>query len=542
MTAAALLLLAATAAIEPARVVAVRVDTVGGRQAVRVLVTGQLQRVEVAREGDEVLLRVGADVPEGLTAPAPQPPLLGLSVEDDAEGVLLRVRVAPEVPYEIQRQASVLSVLFGESEEPAPEPDTAELYSRIFPTSFLDEASAAAGGVTAEEGAGERLLMERDRPREGLMVGSVTLRPTVASSYVDGEAALTDTAVPVRDQYFQVQPRVGADAPFLLGELRADYEARLRRGSTFAVLDETTHIANVQADVPLGTRLLVTASEHYARGTLETTEVDPGREYFFGLARFTRNQAEMSARMEAGARTSLVAGATYNVVKLDGPSGFFDYERAAARAGLGFDLTPTVRADLLYGYERVPAPAGRPEAALRAQQAGLTLAGELLPLLTGDLTVGYRVEEHPQGPADAPKFRGVTGSVSLTRELGRAAAVMVGASRATQLSAFQGNPYYVSTSGQLEITAPLPYSFSLRAGVGHHRNRYVVQAVGRSEPRSDEIFGWTVGLGRSFGRWAYLRADYRRERRDSNVDALSNDTESLVVQLGVGFFGVSARQ
>jgi hypothetical protein len=82
----------------------------------------------------------------------------------------------------------------------------------------------------------------------------------------------------------------------------------------------------------------------------------------------------------------------------------------------------------------------------------------------------------------------------------------------------------------------------LRAGVGHHRNRYTIQAAGLTVPRSDEIFGWTVGLGRSFGRWAYLRADYRRERRDSNVDALSNDTESLVVQLGVGFFGVPARQ
>ena len=540
MNALAAILLLAAVAIEPARLVAVRVDTVDSRRAVRLLVTGHLQRVEVSREGDEVLLRVGAEAPDGLTAPEPQPPLLGLTVETEAEGVLVRVRVPPEVPYEIQRQATVLSVLFGEVGEAVPEADTAELYQRIFPTSYLEETGAEAGGSAEEEG--ERALLDRDRAPEGLTLGSVTLRPTVASSYVDGEVSLTDSAVPVRDRYFQVQPRVGAEAPFLLGELRADYEARLRRGSAFAVLDETTHLANAQLEVPLGTRLVLTASDHYARGTLETMEVDPGREYFFGLARFTRNQAEVSARMEAGVRTSLLAGATHNVVELHGPSGFFDYARVAARAGLGFDLTPTLRAALLYGYERVPAPAGRPEAALQAQQAGLSLSGEVIPLLTGDLTVGYRVEEHPEGPPEAPAFRGVTGSASLTRELSPAASVTLAASRATQLSAFEGNPYYVSTSGQVEIRAPLPYSFSLHAGVGHHRNRYVVEAAGKSEPRSDEILGWTVGLGRSFGRRAYLRADYRRERRDSNVDALSNDTESLVVQLGVGFFGVSGQR
>jgi hypothetical protein len=45
-----------------------------------------------------------------------------------------------------------------------------------------------------------------------------------------------------------------------------------------------------------------------------------------------------------------------------------------------------------------------------------------------------------------------------------------------------------------------------------------------------------VGLGRPIGRAAYLRADYRWDRRDSNVDRFDHDTQALLIQLGVGYF------
>ena len=43
-----------------------------------------------------------------------------------------------------------------------------------------------------------------------------------------------------------------------------------------------------------------------------------------------------------------------------------------------------------------------------------------------------------------------------------------------------------------------------------------------------------AGLARSLSSWSFLRADYYRDRRDSNVSALSTGTHSFVVQLGLG--------
>ena len=55
------------------------------------------------------------------------------------------------------------------------------------------------------------------------------------------------------------------------------------------------------------------------------------------------------------------------------------------------------------------------------------------------------------------------------------------------------------------------------------------------------IRGWTLGLGRPVTRHAFVRADYRRERRDSNIDAFDSHSNALTVQLGVGLFAAQPR-
>ena len=43
--------------------------------------------------------------------------------------------------------------------------------------------------------------------------------------------------------------------------------------------------------------------------------------------------------------------------------------------------------------------------------------------------------------------------------------------------------------------------------------------------------------GRALSRWAFLRADYRRERRNSNLPAFQTHAHLFMVQLGIGFLG-----
>jgi hypothetical protein len=67
----------------------------------------------------------------------------------------------------------------------------------------------------------------------------------------------------------------------------------------------------------------------------------------------------------------------------------------------------------------------------------------------------------------------------------------------------------------------------------------VAAELGR--PRRDRIFGWSAGLGRSITRWSFLRVDYRRDRRDSNLRSLESTADGFVAQLGLGWLG-GARQ
>jgi hypothetical protein len=166
--------------------------------------------------------------------------------------------------------------------------------------------------------------------------------------------------------------------------------------------------------------------------------------------------------------------------------------------------------------------------------------GEILPLLSGRAAVGYARRESPR--AGGQRFSGLTFGAQLKRDFGRSANVVVSANRSTELSAFERNAFYVSTSVQGVLTAPLPLSFSLSAGGGYHVNRYPTAAQQIGVPRRDQIVDWLVGVGRGITRWAFLRADYRRDRRDSNIDFFDQHTQAFYVQLGLGFFGEVARR
>ena len=83
---------------------------------------------------------------------------------------------------------------------------------------------------------------------------------------------------------------------------------------------------------------------------------------------------------------------------------------------------------------------------------------------------------------------------------------------------------------------PLPLALRLTSGAGYQWNDYRTPALELGVPREDRMFGWFVGLRRVlFGR-AYLSADYRRERRDSNLDVFDVVTDGFVLRLEINVF------
>jgi hypothetical protein len=519
----------------PPVLVEVRSEPVDGRPALVVVAAAPLGEVSVRRDGDELVVSLAALAPESMPLPAPAAPVLAIRIERTPGEVRLRLRVGPDVPHEMRREADRLVLLLGAAPAVAPPPSSAELYRGLFPPSEVDVAS----GTTVLPGVPETALPP-DRPpevrREGFAIGSLTVRPSVTFDYVDADVSVLDTPEVARDRYAQARPALLLDLPLRDGSLHLGYEARIRAYSAFDEVNGVSHLGNARIEYPVGPAFRLRGLGHVARGVLETTEVDPGREYFFGLGHFTRRQFAAGIRFETGGRFDADVEGGLDKVDVDEESGFFDYERRVVQAGLGAEIGPERRASLVYGFEQVPASPGRPEAESKVHSISAIVNGEIMPLLSGRASIGYTRRLSPRAPPEGQRFRGLTFGAQLRRDFGRSTSLALSANRSTELSAFEENAFYVTTSFQAVLTAPLPYAFALTAGGGYHVNLYRTVADTLGAPRRDAIADWLVGLSRSLSRWAFVRADYRHDRRDSNVDFFDQSTHAFYVELGLGFF------
>jgi hypothetical protein len=530
-----LALAAAVALGEPSSVRAVRVTSLDFRTAVRVLSTEDVPAGTVAREGDEVVIRVPAPPEEAaLVAPPAERPLAEVRIEAAEGATVVRVRVAPEVPFESTHEPGMLTVVFGE--QPAPElrgPVTPELYTQLFPTGPIagaaDEGEAEEGARPAEEGVG------------GILVGPLALRPFVTASFVDADVIVSDELEPVRDQYLQVAPGLGVSLPLLGGLLSADYEARMRFFSDIPEVDTTSHLAAARLELPLGSRATARLQHRFTRATLETSIVDPGREYFYDLAPYTLNETTLGARLDLGPRLFGEGDLSLRSSSFDeGASGFFGYDSRTARAGLGYDLGGDRSLLASYRYESIPAPPDREIVETTAHSVDLTLRGQLGPLMEGSLSAGLRSQDSPLAGAGSESYTGLVLGGTLRRQLGHSSSLDVALNRSTEPSFFEENAFYVTNSAVLGLTVPAPFETWARGSVALFQNDYPTDAAGIGEPRRDRILGWTVGVGRSLSWRAWVRADYRRERRTSNVPGFDVTTSGFIVQVGLGHYGTGA--
>ncbi len=519
MTASLLLAFLASASVE---LLAVRLTGEGGRASLKVLTTAPPGGLTAQREGEEVAIVFEAAAPEGFPLPPPVPPVQALRLVREPGRTSLRVRVAPEVPFELRREETLVSVVFGEMALAETVP-AGELYPKLFPGAVPGTPEAAPRDAEEAEG-------------EGLGWGPFRLRPSLVLSYVDVDVADSETGAPVRERYLQIQPILGASASLWGGRLRAGYEPRFRTFTTLGGLGTTTHLFDAALDLTLAQRLELHGAHHFARGVLEAYEVDPGREYFFSLGRFNRNDTVVSARFEMTPRLGLEASADWNRVDVGQPAGFSGYDKDTFRTGLGYEVGPSMKASMGYERQRVTASPDRPVIEAEADSVFLRVIDDRGPAASGQVEVTYRDQRTLRAAAPGQRFRGLNYAATLRRALGVNALVELGGGRATDVSAFEANAFYVSNSARGGLTVALPWELSLRSDVGWTWNRYRLPASAIGVPRADDLFGWSVGASRAFGRRVFLRADYRRDRRDSNIPGYDLVSHGFIAQLGIGLF------
>jgi hypothetical protein len=529
----------------PVTLVAVRLEAEDDRPVVRAVVSAPVP-ARVERDGRDLFLILPAAHPAaGLALPGPVAEIESVSIEDRPDGVRLRIRLESALPYALRLDGAVVSVAIRAASPgiPAPAPSASpgagpdsvrDLYARILPP---PDTAVAAPADTAPDAVVPAPTTE---DTEGLKFGFIRVQPWVGLSYVDVQTSFLDTPAPVRDQYFEIDPHLGLSAGGRLpgnGRFDFTYEPRFRFSSQYPELRTPTHLATGTVDVPVGASLNLHASYHFAKGLLETTEVDPGREYFFQLVPFTRNALQLGATINPGGILDLDVRAIRDDIHIEETGGFFSHRIDTVWSRLNYHFGQSASAFLRYEYDRVPPPDDRPVVESRASTLSAGVNGELVPLLRASVAVGFTSLSAPQAGAGGTQFRGTTLSASLRKEFSPATAISILGRRDTYPSGFEENAFYVVTGAGVETDLGLPFAVVFHGAVGWQRNDYRVVASGLSEPRKDELWAWSVGAGRGLTRWSFVRVDYRYDRRSSNLPAYETDGHLFMLQLGIGYLG-----
>jgi len=451
------------------------------------------------------------------TPPAAEPPLPAPS----AETLELAKRLMPATPTEDAPPSGAVSS------------SVAELYSRLFPGGALQTQPETVTPAAT--------LAEKASPEPGVSVGPFHVRAGINARYVDADSFVESASDKVRDQYLEVLPRIAAVASFGEGRLTLDYVPAFRGFATYDDVNSTTQSVGAGIDLPVGSTVTLGAKGRFLSGVLDTRAADPGGEYFFGLGRFHRTDVDAKASIALGPRLSVELGGALGAVRFQEASTFFDYDNRLVSAGLGFELTPTLKAIGSYVYDTVPTPPERKEAEAQAHSARVSLSGEILPLLTGELSVGYRDQRSPNAGEGGTHYSGLVMSGVLTRQVRRESTLSIYVSRSTPVSAYDQNAFYVYSALQGALELPLPLALRLNGGVGYQWNDYRTIAVDIGAPREDRILGWYVGLRRPIRPQLSLAASFRREQRRSNVDSFDSDANGFILSLEWDIFGAPPR-
>lgn len=403
-----------------------------------------------------------------------------------------------------------------------------ELYTQLFPSGAPETTAQTVEPTMAMADA-----------EPGVPFGPFRVTGGVDVRYIDADTFVEATAEPVRDRYLEVVPRITATAPVSDGRFRIEYVPFLRAFATFDQVNTNSHRLNASLELPVGPAVLLTVQDSFVSGTLDTREVDPGGEYFFGLGHFRRNTLGAGASILMGQRTSLEFEAAAGVVRFQEPSTFFDYDRRIATAGVGYELSPNLKGVLAYRYDAIPTPEMRPQAESTGHNVQFTLSGDITPLLSGQVMGGYRHHDSPNAGVDGmgSTYSGFIMGGSLTRRFTRHTDLTVFVNRSTPASAFENNGFYVFTSLQASGRFPLPWQLQAQGGLGYQLNDYRTIAEEIGAPREDRIVAWFVGLRRPISRQFFLSATYRRQERRSNIDRFDINADGFIFQLEWDIFG-----
>ena len=411
-------------------------------------------------------------------------------------------------------------------------------------------------GDTPSSGAGEELFFNlfpkplgdqqtlfnvnplEDMPNQavlGIRVGRFALQPSIDASYIRGSNLLLQSEDAFSDNALLVRGRLAAVLLDSANELKISFEARYRDFERFDLQDKFTNVVNVNAKFMTTPRSSITFGNHCVQGAFESREFDPGGEIVANSDPFYRNHVEGIFALELSERLGGELSGSFNRIEFTEPENdFFNYDQTNLGASVLYSLSPLT--SLVGEYVRAttrPDPT-RPEAESEANVVLFGLRGEVTPLLSGRVRVGYANQNFEQSLVPH-SYHGLVADVRLTRQFGAATALDFTVGRRTSPSAFQQNGFYLSNYGTAHFVVPIVEKLRFSANASFFENNYPLADAATGIDRRDRAFAAAAGVAFFWTPLSYLSVDYRHDRRNSNLEQFSYRNNAVQFMVGFGF-------
>lgn len=288
--------------------------------------------------------------------------------------------------------------------------------------------------------------------------------------------------------------------------------------------------------------LNIEIEDHYVRGSVEVSEVDPNGELVFGLDPFDANTARLAFIFEGQKQY-----ADIHIVDLRNDwdrdvlePGFLSSSNTGAGFEYGYKFRPLTK--FLLGYDFVSSTedfvvynVGVDSLDSDYNRLHVGFRQELGRTTTGTVRVGYLNQNFDAD--NVSDYSGLWLKGDIQKAFTRFTKLAVEMERSSNFSNFDNNSYYVANRLGLQvINQPLGRRVFWAVRAGYQRNDYPDPSPLYSFiTRQDDILRLDGEIGFHPLTHLNFKVNYRHEERDSNIDDLSYNADHWLFSVNFGF-------
>ncbi len=397
-------------------------------------------------------------------------------------------------------------------------------------------AQTLGEGMSSSTGQIDRGGVNSD---EAIQVGPFIFSPALEIAWQDRDNIFFTPDNEVADQLILIRGQLLFEVPVFESYIRFSYTPQYRDYKNYDLDDKWQHFFDAAAAFEFRSGLNLNLAYSYIIGNLETREIDPGGEVFFGDRRFDKQWAKVGGDYWATARDGIVFGLSWEDLEHEDPQLFYDYTRLTGNIGWAHQMNPILVMDVSYGVIDFDADNSYYEDNDYRDSVSHSLTvgfrGQINPVIATELRVGYGIVQYDPAP-DEPQvedFKGAIVNGFISWDMAHGSLLRLDLLRMPYPSAYGDNANYLAAG------ASLIYSLDRGNIFGQVRVRYQNNDYSRpdrvtGEDRSDDIYTAGVSLGYRFTYYLSLWGTYLWEDRDS-LYRYSYTINTFTLGLVVGF-------